>query len=177
MSALEITARHRVHAGALCYARHDSAATGTPMKLSVFLPPGEGPFPYVIWLSGLTCTEENFTAKAGAYGVASRLGLAIVAPDTSPRGEDVADDPAYDLGQGAGFYVDATGQLWMSTGRHGMVLKMGWDGKVQGWFGKHGDVRDSHDVGEGHYMAVSRDQKMIFMSDSVLAKVHRIEHN
>jgi hypothetical protein len=76
-----------------------------------------------------------------------------------------------------GFYVDATGQLWMSTGRHGMVLKMGWDGKVQGWFGKHGDVRDSHDVGEGHYMAVSRDQKIIFMADSVLAKVHRIEHN
>jgi hypothetical protein len=76
-----------------------------------------------------------------------------------------------------GFYKDATGQLWMSTGRHGMVLKMGWDGKVQGWFGKHGDVRDSHDVGEGHYMAVSKDQKMIFMADSVLAKVHRIVHN
>ncbi len=112
MSALEITARHRVHGGELCYARHDSAATGTPMKLSVFVPPGEGPFPYVIWLSGLTCTEENFTAKAGAYGVASRLGLAIVAPDTSPRGEGVADDPAYDLGQGAGFYVDATQSPW-----------------------------------------------------------------
>ena len=76
-----------------------------------------------------------------------------------------------------GLYVDATGQLWVSTGRHGMVLKMGWDGKVQGWFGKHGDVRDSHDVGEGHYMAVSKDQKFIFMADSVLAKVHRIEHN
>ncbi|MDQ0462430.1 S-formylglutathione hydrolase [Caulobacter ginsengisoli] len=112
MSALEITARHRVHGGELCYARHDSAATGTAMKLSVFLPPGEGPFPYVIWLSGLTCTEENFTAKAGAYGVAARLGLAIVAPDTSPRGEGVADDPAYDLGQGAGFYVDATQDPW-----------------------------------------------------------------
>jgi hypothetical protein len=76
-----------------------------------------------------------------------------------------------------GLYVDATGQLWLSTGRHGMVLKMGWDGKIQGWFGKHGDVRDSHDVGEGHYMAVSKDQKFIFMADSVLAKVHRIEHN
>jgi S-formylglutathione hydrolase len=110
--SLEITARHRVHAGELCYARHDSAATGTGMKLSVFLPPGEGPFPYVIWLSGLTCTEENFTAKAGAYRRAAQLGLAIVAPDTSPRGEGVADDPAYDLGQGAGFYVDATQAPW-----------------------------------------------------------------
>jgi S-formylglutathione hydrolase len=112
MSALEITARHRVHGGELCYARHDSAATGTPMKLSVFTPPGEGPFAYVIWLSGLTCTEENFTGKAGAYRRAAELGLAIVAPDTSPRGEGVADDPAYDLGQGAGFYVDATQAPW-----------------------------------------------------------------
>jgi len=76
-----------------------------------------------------------------------------------------------------GFYEDATGQLWMSTGRDGLVLKLGWDGKVQGWYGKHGTVRDSNDVGEGHYMAVSKDQKMIFMADSVLAKVHRIEHN
>jgi hypothetical protein len=76
-----------------------------------------------------------------------------------------------------GFYVDPTGQLWMSTGRHGMVLKMGWDGKVQGWFGKHGTVRETNDVGEGHYMAVSKDQKYIFMADSVLAKVHRIVRN
>ena len=76
-----------------------------------------------------------------------------------------------------GFYEDATGQLWLSTGRHGMVLKMGWDGKVQGWFGKAGTVRDSNDVGEGHYMAVSKDQKTIWMADSVLAKVHKIERN
>jgi S-formylglutathione hydrolase len=66
----------------------------------------------VVWLSGLTCTEDNFTTKAGAYGAAAKLGLAVVAPDTSPRGEGVADDPAYDLGQGAGFYVDATQQPW-----------------------------------------------------------------
>lgn len=76
-----------------------------------------------------------------------------------------------------GFYEDATGQLWLSTGRHGMVLKMGWDGKVQGWFGKAGTVRDSNDVGEGHYMAVSKDQKTIWIADSVLAKVHKIERN
>jgi S-formylglutathione hydrolase len=63
-------------------------------------------------LSGLTCTEENFTAKAGAYGPAAQTGLAVVAPDTSPRGEGVADDPAYDLGQGAGFYIDATEPPW-----------------------------------------------------------------
>lgn len=109
---LEILKQHRVHGGTLSYARHDSAATGTPMKLSVFVPPGEGPFPVLYWLSGLTCTEDNFTIKAGAYGAAAAHGLIVVAPDTSPRGEGVADDPAYDLGQGAGFYVDATEAPW-----------------------------------------------------------------
>lgn len=103
---------HRVAGGELAYAAHQSAATGTEMRLSVFTPPGKGPFPYLIWLSGLTCTEDNFTSKAGAYAAAARLGVAIVAPDTSPRGEGVADDPAYDLGQGAGFYVDATQKPW-----------------------------------------------------------------
>jgi S-formylglutathione hydrolase len=109
---VEIRAQHRVNGGALTYAHHDSASTGTPMRLSVFTPPGEGPFAYLVWLSGLTCTEDNFTTKAGAYGAASKAGLAIVAPDTSPRGKGVADDPAYDLGQGAGFYVDATQPPW-----------------------------------------------------------------
>lgn len=108
----QITATHRVHGGTLSYCRHDSAATGTPMKFSVFVPPGEGPFPVLIWLSGLTCTEDNFTTKAGAYGAAAEHGVIIVAPDTSPRGEGVADDPAYDLGQGAGFYVDAAQAPW-----------------------------------------------------------------
>ncbi len=109
---MEIRARHRVHGGTLTYAQHQSASTGTPMRLSVFTPPGEAPFAYLIWLSGLTCTEDNFTTKAGAYAAAAQAGLAIVAPDTSPRGEGVADDPAYDLGQGAGFYVDATQAPW-----------------------------------------------------------------
>ena len=109
---MEITKTHIVHGGTLRYLKHDSTATGTPMTLSVFVPPGEGPFPVLIWLSGLTCTEDNFTTKAGAYRAAAEHGVIIVAPDTSPRGEGVADDPAYDLGQGAGFYVDATEEPW-----------------------------------------------------------------
>lgn len=109
---LQTTKTHIVHGGALRYCRHDSAITGTPMTLSVFTPPGEGPFPVLIWLSGLTCTEDNFTAKAGAYRAAAQHGVIIVAPDTSPRGDGVADDDAYDLGQGAGFYVDATQAPW-----------------------------------------------------------------
>lgn len=112
---LETLATHRCFGGTLGIYRHASSATGTPMRFSMFVPAGEGPFPLLTWLSGLTCTEENFTTKAGAYGQAASLGLAIVAPDTSPRStedQDIADDDAYDLGQGAGFYVDATEKPW-----------------------------------------------------------------
>ena len=112
MNALQTTNTHVVHGGTLRYLRHESATTGTPMTLSVFVPPGEGPFPVLIWLSGLTCTEDNFTSKAGAYRAAAEHGVIIVAPDTSPRGDGVADDDAYDLGQGAGFYVDAVRAPW-----------------------------------------------------------------
>ncbi|BEV12587.1 S-formylglutathione hydrolase [Asticcacaulis sp. DW145] len=109
---MDITAQHRLFGGTLSFVKHDSAATQTPMALSVFVPEGEGPFPVLIWLSGLTCTANNFTEKAGAYKRAAELGLMIVAPDTSPRGEGVANDEAYDLGQGAGFYVNATQSPW-----------------------------------------------------------------
>ncbi|WP_292039272.1 MULTISPECIES: S-formylglutathione hydrolase [unclassified Brevundimonas] len=109
---METVKTHTVHGGKLSYLKHDSATTGTPMTLSVFVPAGEGPFPVLYWLSGLTCTEDNFTTKAGAYQAAAEHGVIIVAPDTSPRGDGVADDEAYDLGQGAGFYVDATQAPW-----------------------------------------------------------------
>ena len=109
---VEIGNTHRVHGGTLRYANHASASTGTTMKFTVWTPDGEGPFPYLVWLSGLTCTEDNFTVKSGVYEYAAQHGIAIVAPDTSPRGEGVADDAAYDLGQGAGFYVDATQEPW-----------------------------------------------------------------
>ncbi|MBJ7446634.1 MAG: S-formylglutathione hydrolase [Brevundimonas sp.] len=109
---MQVTKTHAVHGGTLRYLKHDSAVTGTPMTLSVFVPPGEGPFPVLIWLSGLTCTEDNFTTKGEAYRAAAEHGIIVVAPDTSPRGEGVADDAAYDLGQGAGFYVDATEAPW-----------------------------------------------------------------
>jgi len=112
MADIEILNTHKTFDGTLRYVRHDSAATGTKMRFSIFTPPGAGPFPVLFFLAGLTCTEENFTAKANAYSAAARAGLMVVAPDTSPRGEGVADDPAYDLGQGAGFYVDATEAPW-----------------------------------------------------------------
>ena len=114
MAEIEIRSRQKCFGGWLTYARHESATTGTAMGLSVFEPPdhSDGDSPLVTWLSGLTCTEENFTTKAGAYGTAAELGLMVAAPDTSPRGEGVADDEAYDLGQGAGFYLTATREPW-----------------------------------------------------------------
>ena len=92
--------------------RHASRSTGTDMTFSAFVPPQAGPRPCLIYLSGLTCTHENATVKAGFQRVAAELGLIVVCPDTSPRGEDVPDVPDYDLGQGAGFYVDATEAPW-----------------------------------------------------------------
>ena len=93
---------------------HLSEVTGTRMRLGVYLPPAaeRGPVPALVFLAGLTCTEDNFAAKAGAQRHAAEHGLMLVMPDTSPRGEGVADDPAYDLGQGAGFYLDATQSPW-----------------------------------------------------------------
>ena len=110
--SIEFIESHRCFSGTLHICRHQSEATGTPMRFSAYVPDGDGPFPVVTFLSGLTCTEENFTVKAGAYKKASALKLVVIAPDTSPRGEGVANDPAYDLGQGASFYVDATEAPW-----------------------------------------------------------------
>ena len=100
------------HGGCQTVWKHASTATGTDMVFSLYLPPGEGPFPLVTYLSGLTCTHANVTEKGEYRDACARLGLAFLAPDTSPRGEGVADEPAYDLGQGAGFYVDATEAPW-----------------------------------------------------------------
>ncbi|MQQ08589.1 S-formylglutathione hydrolase [Epibacterium sp. SM1979] len=94
--------------------RHKSSSTGGDMTFGLFLPAEaqDGPVPILWYLSGLTCTHENAMTKAGAQAWCAEQGIAIVFPDTSPRGEDVADDAAYDLGQGAGFYVDATQAPW-----------------------------------------------------------------
>jgi S-formylglutathione hydrolase len=93
---------------------HASKATGTDMTFGLFLPAEakDGPVPVLWFLSGLTCTHENAMTKAGAQGWAAEHGIAVVFPDTSPRGEGVADDDAFDMGQGAGFYVNATEAPW-----------------------------------------------------------------
>lgn len=94
--------------------RHRSSALDCEMRFAAYLPPQaqDGPVPVLYWLSGLTCSEQNFITKAGAQRHAAEHGIAIIAPDTSPRGEGVADADGYDLGQGAGFYLNATRLPW-----------------------------------------------------------------
>ncbi len=94
--------------------RHDSAVLNCAMNFAVYLPPqaAHEKLPVLYWLSGLTCTEQNFITKAGAQRYAAEHGVILVAPDTSPRGDDVADAEGYDLGKGAGFYVNATQAPW-----------------------------------------------------------------
>ncbi|QIE57286.1 S-formylglutathione hydrolase [Pikeienuella piscinae] len=111
---MEQVSESRSFGGRLTVHRHRSGKTNCEMTFAVYLPPAakKGPVPCLWFLSGLTCTHENAMTKAGAQAHAARHGLALVFPDTSPRGEGVANDEAYDLGQGAGFYLDASEAPW-----------------------------------------------------------------
>lgn len=113
---IETLSEHACFDGKVGFYRHASRCNDCDMRFAVFVPPQakDGPVPVLTWLAGLTCTEETFMIKAGAQRLAAKLGLLLVAPDTSPRGEGVPDDPegAYDFGLGAGFYVNATEEPW-----------------------------------------------------------------
>lgn len=112
---LDLVSTARSFGGEQRVYRHASSATNTDMEFAAFLPAealrGEA-CPTLVWLSGLTCTWENATTKAGYQKLAAEFGMIVLAPDTSPRGAEVANDEAYDLGQGAGFYVDASEAPW-----------------------------------------------------------------
>ncbi len=116
MPAFELLSEQRCHGGVQRFYQHASAEIGLPMRFSVYLPPQalDGTrCPGVIFLAGLTCSEETFMTKAGAQAVAAREGLILIAPDTSPRGANLpGDSAAWDFGVGAGFYLDATEQPW-----------------------------------------------------------------
>lgn len=114
---LEKVSENKVAGGFHQQYQHQSNVLSCQMRFAVFMPPqasAQHKVPVLYWLSGLTCSDENFMQKAGAFKKAAELGIAIVAPDTSPRGEGIPDDSegAYDLGLGAGFYVNATEQPW-----------------------------------------------------------------
>jgi len=113
---MEQLSANRIFSGQQLQYKHDSEVLACEMQFSIFLPPQaeQAKVPVLYWLSGLTCNDQNFVTKAGAQQFASQHGIAIVCPDTSPRGEGVADDPdgAWDFGLGAGFYVNATQDPW-----------------------------------------------------------------
>lgn len=113
-SSIELLEEHRMFGGWQQRYRHTSSSLNCSMTFSIYLPPprDDNPPPVLYWLSGLTCNDENFTMKAGAQRIAAELGLVLVMPDTSPRGDDVPNDENYDLGQGAGFYLNATRAPW-----------------------------------------------------------------
>ncbi|TFW34833.1 S-formylglutathione hydrolase [Massilia horti] len=114
---LELLNEHGCFGGRLCFYQHDSHAIGLPMRFSIYLPPqaasGDWNCPALFYLAGLTCTEETFMIKAGAQRVAAELGMILIAPDTSPRGANIAGETnSWDFGVGAGFYLDATQEPW-----------------------------------------------------------------
>ncbi len=135
---LELISEHACFGGVQRFYRHPSTAIGLPMRFSVFIPvlpeqarpdqarPGEAQLPALFYLAGLTCNEETFMAKGGAQRVAAAEGLILIAPDTSPRGADLpGDDASWDLGVGAGFYVDATEAPWSARYRmHSYLLEL-----------------------------------------------------
>ena len=115
MTALDVITTHACFGGQQRFYKHDSKEIGLPMRFSVYLPPqaAHGPVPALMYLAGLTCNEETFMVKAGAQRVAAELGLALIAPDTSPRGAGVVGEAdSWDFGVGAGFYLDATQKPW-----------------------------------------------------------------
>ncbi len=111
---MELVSQNKCFGGTQSVYRHRSEVCDSEMTFGLYLPPQaeKGPVPLLWYLSGLTCTHENAMTKAGLQRHAAEQGLALVFPDTSPRGEGVADEQAYDLGQGAGFYVNATQKPW-----------------------------------------------------------------
>jgi len=120
MADLELVSEEEIAGGVQKYLRHFSDETGTQMVFSAFVPPqaADGPVPVLYWLSGLTCTAENFTVKAGAQQHAAEHGILVIAPDTSPREAGIAgEEDSWDLGSGAGFYLDATEMPWIMNYR------------------------------------------------------------
>ena len=118
--SLKTLSEHRSFGGVQGFYEHDAAAIGLPMRFGLYLPPQAArvPVPALVYLAGLTCNEETFAIKAGAQRLASELGLALITPDTSPRGAQVAgESDNWDFGVGAGFYLDATQEPWAQRWR------------------------------------------------------------
>lgn len=147
---MALRATHQCHGGVLHVFSHDSAILDCTMQFSLFLPPQarDHDVPLLTYLSGLTCTHDNFTTKAAAYGHAAHAGIAVLAPDTSPRGDHVPDDEGYDFGQGAGFYINATQAPWAKNFQMESYITQELNALVC----KHHPVLPSHQGITGHSM-------------------------
>ena len=183
MFSVDFISQHRVYDGILYFIKHDSLATGTAMSASVFVPDvaeqrTDAPFPTLYWLSGLTCSANNFTEKAGAYRKASELGLIVVAPDTSPRGTGVADADAGDLGHGAGFYVDATQSPWKAHFQMESYITKDLVEAVEGNFpadkGRRGIA--GHSMGGHGALTIAMNHPHLYRSVSAFAPISSAMH-
>ncbi|MFZ4878120.1 S-formylglutathione hydrolase [Janthinobacterium sp. Mn2066] len=176
---LELLSEHACFGGVQRFYRHDAQAIGLPMRFSVFIPAGAHAadaaqkHPALFYLAGLTCTEETFMIKGGAQRVAAEEGLILIAPDTSPRGANIAgDSDAWDFGVGAGFYVDATEAPWSSHYRmysyilelrNLLVQELGIDPQRTGIFG--------HSMGGHGALVLALRNPQLFRSVSAFAPI------
>ena len=174
--SLEIVSENKSHGGRQLVVRHASAATRGDMTFSIFLPPQAergGKLPVIWYLSGLTCTHANVTEKGEYRAACAELGLVFVAPDTSPRGDDVADTEGYDFGKGAGFYVDATEQPWANHYRMWSYVTEELPALVAGEFPidgyRHGIM--GHSMGGHGALTVALRNPDLFRSVSAFAPI------
>jgi S-formylglutathione hydrolase len=174
--AFRLLSQHACFGGTQSFYEHDSAQIGLPMRFSVYMPAqaASRPVPAIIYLAGLTCNEETFPIKAGAQRVASELGLALIAPDTSPRNTQIAGQAdSWDFGVGAGFYLDATQQPWGTHWRmesylmQELLVQVGKQLRIDGYrLGIMG-----HSMGGHGALTLALKNEGVFKSVSALAPI------
>jgi len=176
VSAIEVLSENKAHGGRQLVVKHASRATATDMTFSIFLPPQAedgARLPVVWYLSGLTCTHANVTEKGEYRAACAEHGLIFIAPDTSPRGDDVPDAEGYDFGQGAGFYVDATEAPWSSNYRMWSYVTEELPALVVGEFPVDGYRQGitGHSMGGHGALTVALNQPDRFRSVSAFAPI------
>lgn len=167
---MEMLSKHQCHGGTLAYYKHPSTSTGTPMRFTAFVP-AKPTGAALIYLAGLTCTEENFTVKAGAYRTANELGLTIIAPDTAPRGDGVPDDASIAIGGGAGWYVDATEKPWSANYKMFSYISEELPTLVKSQFAATKLGLFGHSMGGHGTLTIALKKPKLFQSLSVFAPV------
>ncbi len=173
---MRLISTHRCFNGALSYYSHASHSTQCDMRLSVFVPPSPTGAA-LIYLSGLTCSEENFTVKAGAYRAAAQHGLTIIAPDTSPRGDHVPNHPSIALGQGAGFYIDATQEPWCQHYKMHSYIAHELPPLLTQHFNVHKFGLCGHSMGGHGALTIALRHRHMFYSVSALAPICQLSRD